>query len=500
VAERTLLAADRLAIQEEALRFGRVGLCRCRPDGTIVEINQAAFEILDLAPHFAGPDQASGRRIRDLVADPGSCPEPAVLLRQTAEERATPCAFRTLSGRDKWVVCEAFLVGDPATGEEQVQVMIRDVTETHEREAALRESEERLARIVETIADGILILDREGRFTFANAAAERILGLQRRAITARSILDPAWKLTTADGRPIAAQELPFERVLARNGPVYDVRFAIERPDGSRVILSVNGAPLRAADGSLAGVVLSVTDITERVRLERLRDEFLSTAAHELKTPVATIKGYAQLLQQWAAGGHDTREAMALSVINRQSDRLNRLVQQLLEFSRLQHERFVLHRQRFDLGDLAAEVVARMQPTAPRHRLLLERSGPAPVMADRDRIDEVLFNLLDNAIKASPKGGDVETRVYTSAGEAIVSVKDYGVGIPAEKQPHIFERFYQAHAGAPYDRGGMGIGLYLSREIITRHGGRMWFQSELGRGSTFYFSLPLAEGGADGHAG
>lgn len=500
MAERRTLAADRLTIQEVALRFGRVGLCRCRPDGTVIEINPAAFEILDLAPHFPGPSRVSGRAIRDLVADPGSCPELADLLRETAEERATPCAFHTLSGREKWVVREAFLVHDPATGEEQVQVMIRDVTETYEREAALRESEERLARIVETIADGILILDREGRFTFANAAAERILGLQRRAITARTILDPAWKLTAVDGGPIAAEQLPFVRVLRKDGPVYDARFAIERPDGSRVILSVNGAPLHAADGTLAGVVLSVTDITERVRLERLRDEFLSTAAHELKTPVATIKGYAQLLHQWTAGRRDPRQAMALDVIDRQSDRLNRLVQQLLEFARLQHERFVLHLQRFDLGDLAAEVVARLQPTAPRHRLLLERTGPLPVVADRDRIDEVLVNLLDNAIKASTKGGDIETRVHAVGNEAIVSVKDYGVGIPAEKQPHIFERFFQAHAGTPYERGGMGIGLYLSREVITRHGGRIWFQSEPGHGSTFFFSLPLAEGEGHGQAG
>ncbi len=500
MAERPVTASDRLAVQEEALRFAGVGLYRYRFAGTILDMSQAAFDILGLQGHFAGPADVVGRNIRDLIVYTGPPYRLRRLIEERGEARNVLYPFRTLDGVDKWVVHDSFPVTDPTSGERVVQAIIRDVTEAQRREEALRESQERLASIVETIADGIVIIDREGHFRFANAAAERILGLQRRAITSRTIHDPVWKLTTADGKPMPLQDRPFGRVLRRNGPVYDMRFAVQRPDGTRAILSANGAPLRDPTGALSAVVVSLSDISERVRLERVRDEFLSTAAHELKTPVATIKGYTQLLQQWMPTTGEPRVVTALEVINRQSDRLTRLVQQLLEFSRLQHERFALYRQRFDLGDLAAEVVERLQITAPRHRLLLGREAAAPVDADRDRIEEILANLLDNAIKASPKGGDVEVRVYANERQAVVSVRDYGVGIPAEKQPHIFERFFQAHAGTPFERGGMGMGLYLSREIAARHGGHMWFESEMGRGSTFYLGLPLARGSSDGQAG
>jgi PAS domain S-box-containing protein len=369
--------------------------------------------------------------------------------------------------------------------------------EARQREEALRASEEKLSRIVETIGQGIVILDRKGRFTYANAVAERILGLPRDEIVRRTYNDLGWKPTTVDGRPIAGEDVVFVRVVRTGRPEFGAEFAIEKPGGARVILSANVTPLHDPSGQVAGVVASLDDLTERRRLERVRDEFLSTAAHELKTPVATIKGYAQLLQQWAPGGHEPREARAFEVINRQSDRLNRLVQGLLEFARLQQRRFELRPQSFDLGGLASEVVARMDLTTPAHHLILHREPRVPVVADPDRIDEVLTNLLDNAIKASPKGGEIETRVYRQDREAVVSVTDWGVGIPPEKQPHIFERFYQAHAGPPYYRGGMGMGLYLNREIVARHGGRMWFTSAVSRGSTFYFSLPLAEEGSNG---
>ncbi len=486
-------ALDRLRLLEEALRFARVGLYRYRFDGTIIDMNEAAFDILDLEERFRSPADVIGRNIEDLIIYVGPRKRLRSLIRARGEARNVLYPFRTLAGVGKWVVHDSFPVADPATGEEVVQAIIKDVTEAHEREAALRASEERLVRVVETIADGITILDSNGRITFANAAAERILGLTRSAIAGRTYNDPAWRITTVDGRPVRDEDLPFQRVMHSGAPVYNLQHAIERPDGSRIILSINAAPLRDAEGGIVGVVASLSDITEQERLERLRDEFLSTAAHELKTPVATIKGYAQLLSQWAPGGHEPREGAAFAVINRQSDRLSRLVQELLEFSRLQYQRFQLHRQRTDLGALAAEAVGRLQATAPRHRLLLRRGEPVWVEADPDRIDEVLSNLLDNAIKVSPAGAEIETAVYVRNGDGVVSVTDHGPGIPPDRQAHIFERFYQAHAGTPYDYGGMGMGLYLSREIVTRHGGRIWFESEWGKGSTFYFSLPLAEG-------
>jgi signal transduction histidine kinase len=188
------------------------------------------------------------------------------------------------------------------------------------------------------------------------------------------------------------------------------------------------------------------------------------------------------------------------VLGRQSDRLARLVQDLLEVSRLEVDSLALRRQPIDLVALVADVMERMTGMADGHRLALTAAEPALVVGDADRIEQVLVNLLSNAIKFSPGGGEIEARVVIVGAEAVVSVRDEGVGIPAERQGQIFERFYRAHADTEHDYGGMGIGLYYSRELIARHGGRMWFESERGRGATFSFSLPLSQGGRDGARG
>jgi signal transduction histidine kinase len=137
------------------------------------------------------------------------------------------------------------------------------------------------------------------------------------------------------------------------------------------------------------------------------------------------------------------------------------------------------------------VVERLAPHAGGHRLRLEASAAAPVRADRDRVEQVLVSLVDNALKFSPQGGEVTVEVARGASEAVVSVRDAGLGIPPEKQARLFERYYRAHEGDPRDRGGFGLGLDLAREIVSRHGGRVWFESAAGTGSTFHFSLPLA---------
>lgn len=230
---------------------------------------------------------------------------------------------------------------------------------------------------------------------------------------------------------------------------------------------------------------------------RVRDEFLANAAHELKTPVATIHGYVELLQQWTPEDRERRQPQALEAVGRQCERLRRLTQEMLEISRLELGNLQLNRQQFELGELAGEVLQRIRATTPRHRMLLYSETGVVVDADRDRIEQVTGHLLHNAIKFSPNGTDIELRVSSREGEALVSVQDKGIGIPKERQSHLFERYYRAHAGTVYDTGGMGIGLHLCWELIARHGGRTWFKSEEGRGSTFSFSIPLANRDADG---
>jgi PAS domain S-box-containing protein len=259
----------------------------------------------------------------------------------------------------------------------------------------------------------------------------------------------------------------------------------------RVALAIENARLFEAEQRARSVAEAAN---------RAKDVFLSTAAHELKTPVAAVKGYAQVLARQPALRDDPRAAQMLGVIDRHSDRLTRLVEDLLTLSRLTLGRMELRQEPVDLGELAGEVVERMRGLASGHQLRACIAGPAPVLIDRDRIDQVLVNLIANAIKFSPTGGAIEVRVAAEAAGSLVAVADEGVGIPAERQGQIFERFYRAHADTEHDYGGMGIGLHFSRELVVRHGGEMGFTSAAGRGSTFWFRLPLRDEEGDGRGG
>jgi PAS domain S-box-containing protein len=359
--------------------------------------------------------------------------------------------------------------------------------------AALRESEARHRASLESMADALFLVDSDGRIVEANKAVLTLFGLEAPGMPAElqrfiELLD----IRHPDGSPVTWDALPSQKAL-RGETVLEEELLARRSNGALLHISATASPVVTEAGrapELAVVVLR--DLTELKRLERMRDEFLSTAAHELRTPITTIKGYAQLLDRWTPGGHEPREGKAFRILNRQSDRLTQLVQELLEVSRLQLGRLALRRQRFELGELVADVLDRMQGVSSRHRLVLHQEGHVFVDADRERIDQVLVNLFDNAIKYSPEGGDIEVRVGIREGSGVVSIRDPGMGIPKERQGQLFERFYRAHAGLESDRGGMGIGLHLSEQIVQRHGGRIWFESEVGKGSTFSFSLALAQ--------
>ncbi len=279
-------------------------------------------------------------------------------------------------------------------------------------------------------------------------------------------------------RYATVRALAGERVNA-----YDA--ILRRGDGRDVFVSVTAAPVQGAGRRLDLAVAVLRDVSAARRLDEMREEFLATAAHEFKTPLAVIKAHAQVMQR-----REPPDPQGLTVIQRQVERLDRLVEHLLDTSRLRLRSGEGRRDGFDLAAIAREVVERGQAVAPAHRLSVASSGPAVVSGDRERIQRVITSLVDNAIRYSPHGGAVVVEVAVSGQEVIVSVSDRGVGIPHERQARIFERYYRAHAGTPQDYGGLGLGLDMSREIVVRHGGRMWFESTPGLGSTFHFSLPL----------
>jgi signal transduction histidine kinase len=244
-------------------------------------------------------------------------------------------------------------------------------------------------------------------------------------------------------------------------------------------------------------------LLELEEVDRLKTQFLSMASHELRTPLTAVSGFIQVARrritraaaiQSAEGWKEeaARTAETLEQAQRQSRRLGRLVDELLDVSRLQLGRVELHQRQIDLFESISEVVDRLKLMHTTHAFdLVPAKAPAPVIVDQDRMDQVFENLLGNAVKYSPSGGSVVIQIATEGGQAHVSVTDKGIGIAPDELKNVFNLFYRSPDPRAGHVGGLGLGLFISREIVTRHGGRMWAESG-GTGSTFHVVLPLAD--------
>lgn len=354
------------------------------------------------------------------------------------------------------------------------------------REERMRRLGEELHATLDSLGDGVLVVDRRGRIVEVNRAVTELTGIAARAEHLVPAADWARRvdLRGRDGAPVPAEEFAPLRALRgeRPGPM---EAQLRRTDGTDLPVSITASAVLDRAGRPRLAVGVLRDLSEAHRLAQTREELLATAAHEFKTPLSVIKAHAQLLQKRPG------PEPGLQVIVRQVDRLTRLVQQILDSSRLRLDTAELRWERLDLTELAGGVVADLGPRPAGHPVTFEGRAGTWVRADRDRLTRVITALVDNALRFSPAEGPVSVRVGARGGEAIFSVLDHGVGIPPERQDRVFERYYRAHSDAPDDRGGLGVGLDAAREIIARHGGRMWFQSEPGTGSTFLFALPLA---------
>ncbi len=369
-----------------------------------------------------------------------------------------------------------------------------------ERERLLREVEKlaneaqrragQLQAVLESMADAVSVSDAQGHTILLNDAARRMFGLDTGQIPPLDkTLEHRYRLRYLDGRPMSYRELPVVRAL-QGETIMGLDSILYNERSQRdFYLRTSATPIRDQSGAIVGAVSVSRDITDLIELDKMKDDFIRVAAHELKTPITIMKGYAQVLLR-AERIEPRYHRRMLEGINAGVDRMTNVIEDLLDISQLRVGRLDLRKERIDLAGLVSRALNRMAALATKHRLRLLKVESAQVDGDPERLEQVVVHLLENAIKFSPRGGNIDVAVQVRKGQAVVSVRDYGVGIPRDRQERIFERFYRAHAGTPYDYGGMGVGLYISREIIQAHGGRMWFESEEDKGSTFYFSLPL----------
>lgn len=348
-----------------------------------------------------------------------------------------------------------------------------------------------LAAILEHSADGVMILDDQTQILGFNRALERMTGWTSQDALGQQ-LDAiiTWK-SAEKGRLQQAMNDGWPFRMPKDAPLETlyVEGDLLRRDGMTLGIGITYAPLLGDDGRVANIIANVRDITHFRRAQEMQNVFISSISHELKTPVALIKGYAGTLRREDAEWEPQVIRDGLTVIEEESDRLTELIENLLATSKLRAERM-----RLDLGDvrlneLASQVVERFQTQTQKHTITLDFPADFPVIqGDEVRLRQVLDNLVSNAIKYSPEGGTITVGGELDDHLVTVFVRDQGVGISEDEQEIIFERFYRVDGALSRKTKGTGLGLYLAKAIIEAHGGKLRVKSKPGAGSTFYFTI------------
>ncbi|HLI29161.1 MAG TPA: ATP-binding protein [Chloroflexota bacterium] len=348
--------------------------------------------------------------------------------------------------------------------------------------------QQRLATIIAGVAEGVLVLDTAGQVALWNAAAERLLGLP-----AAQALGRPWSAvlrgTDAAGRPLADPASALAQAIAA-GRAATVEVRVEPLPGQVCWLSVSLAPVEVDQGH--HLALTCRDVSAYKAVEQLKSAFVATVSHELRTPLASIKGYAATLRQRRAQLPATVQEEYLTIINEEADRLNALVNELLDVARLERGVAAIACQPVALAPLVARAVELMRVRTDRHAFVAEVPAGLYVLAAPDRLEQVLTNLLDNARKYSPRGGTIRVTAAAEPPDAVtLVVADEGIGIPPERQAELFRPFARVENVLTRQTEGAGLGLYISRQLVERMGGRIALRSAPGAGTTVLVTLRAA---------
>lgn len=342
--------------------------------------------------------------------------------------------------------------------------------------------------ILTSIADGVVVNDAEGQTILVNPAAERILDKPAEQLVGQDFR-ALFSVFSERGRDEAVAAMGA--LLGTSASEYHNAFKMTLEIDRRIV-HAHLSPVLTQRGDFLGVVTILRDITKEVEADRAKSEFVSTVSHELRTPMTAIKGYTDLLYAGSVGPINAEQQRFLGIIKNNADRLTALINDLLDISRVETGRLRFEPRPVQIGDVIADVVNALagQARAKRQKLTYEVVGGLPdLMGDRNRLNQVLTNLVANAIRYTFQGGEIEVRAYPVEEAVRVDVRDTGIGISPEDLGCIFERFYRANHPLVQESSGSGLGLSIARMFVEMHGGRVWVESEEGKGSTFTFILP-----------
>lgn len=365
----------------------------------------------------------------------------------------------------------------------------------------LVEERQWLAAVIEYSADGILIVDSNCNIIGFNPAFARLSGWNADELRGQNCYE-ALKLTATKGEAYCGKLCALKMGAFANRPAEDRRseVVLTTKSGEQRYVELSYSVILADDGRILGSILGARDITARKEAEELQSTFLSVISHELQTPIAIIKGYAGLYADETTPIDPVRVREKMQIIEEESTRLSKLVENLLYASRLQAGGIQLNRQPVEMASLLRKVANKLRDVSRSHKIGVALSGdelPA-VLGDYDKIQQVLVNLVENAIKYSPKGGPIVLSAEYTSQEVVVSVTDNGMGIPASERQRVFDRFSRLDSRYVRERKGAGLGLYICKAIVEAHGGTIWVEDAPGVaensnvGSRFNFTLPREE--------
>ena len=346
---------------------------------------------------------------------------------------------------------------------------------------------QRLDALLDSAADGILIMSPSHTIERCNPAFCRLWGEKVDDIQGLAHEDIIRWARLAQGVPLEEAEAGGWPLTA-HATLY-VEGDLIRPSGLPIAVGITYAPLLSAEGNLLNIIAMVRDITHFREAEELKSVFISVISHELKTPVALIKGYVGTLRRDDANWDREIIQDGLEVIEEEADRLTELIENPLDASRLQAGGITLNLADMSLPLFSEKLAEKFRTQSDRHKIVVDFPADFPVvMVDEDRLSQVISNLLSNAIKYSPTGGEIRIAGQTRAEQVIICVQDQGPGIAPGDIPHVFDRFYRADSASRTTKGA-GLGLYLTRAIVEAHGGRIWVDPRPSGGARICFSLP-----------
>jgi PAS domain S-box-containing protein len=354
-----------------------------------------------------------------------------------------------------------------------------------EREANERK---RLRTIVEQLPVGIVITDRDGEVVLTNKKVSSILGID--VPIGFNAGSGVLINTVHKGLPLQPGQSPLARVLKSEQPVISDELMFSKGDGKKVYIQNSAAVIKSDDGDVIAAASIINDVTQQKLLEERKDDFINMASHELKTPITSMKLYLDSLKKYLEKSSDERSLKTLGSIRNQTDRLQRIVNDLLDVSRLQTGKLTFNMEEFQLDRLIEEAIESLQPNSKNQNIQFAQKSPLSIHGDKFRIYQALTNIITNAIKYSAENTDIIVKMENLGEIVQISVQDFGIGIGEEEQSKIFDRLYQVNDDKEKTFPGFGMGLYISKEIIKRHNGEISVKSVKDQGSTFYITLPV----------